>query len=393
MLFKKKKGFKLKPQLTILYLIGLIVSFSSALPAYVNSSFIGQFTDLSFVSLFFVIANLATLLFILAFPLTIKRFGNHNTFKLLLFLYSTSLFVFAVADSALTALIGIVFFIAFHNLTMIKLDLFIEVFTKNVDTGKIRALYLTVCNLGWALAPILSGYIIDSFGYNFVYWLSGSIIIPTLVFFLIISPRLKSKIKYAKEGMRKIIKKMWRNYNLRGVFFVALILQLFYTTGVVYIPLYLHQTLGMSWEILGPIFSFMLIPFILFQIPAGFLADKYFGEKEMLYIGLGILTISLVGIFYLNQPIAWLWAGLLFFSRIGAALVEAMRESYFFKLVNAKDLEMINLFRLTGPAAYIIGPGLAILITSFLPIHFIFLVSALLTFSGILLIWPMKDSL
>jgi len=393
MLFKKKRGFKPKHQLTILYLVGLIISFSSALPAYVNSSFISQFTDLSFVSLFFVIANLATLLFILRFPQTIKRFGHHNTFTLLLFLFRASLFFFAIADSSLTALIGIVFFTAFLNLTFIKLDLFIEIFTKNADTGKVRALYLTICNLGWVLAPTFSGYLISSFGYSFVYWLSGSIIIPTLVFFLIISPHLKSKIKYAEEGMKKVIRKMWHNKNLRGIFFVALILQLFYTTAVVYIPIYLHQTLGMSWEILGPIFSFMLIPFIIFQIPAGFLADKYFGEKEMLYIGLSILTISLVGIFYVNQPIVWLWAGLLFFSRVGAALIEAMRESYFFKIVSAKDLEMINLFRLTGPAAYIIGPALAILITVFLPIHFIFLVSALLTALGIILVWPMKDSL
>ncbi|MBN2854308.1 MFS transporter [Patescibacteria group bacterium] len=377
----------------MLYLIGLVVAFSSALPAYVNSNFISQFTDISFVSLFFVLANLATLIFILGFPKTIKRFGKHNTFKLLLFLYSASLFFFAVANSAITALIGIAFFTIFLNLLWIKLDLFIEVFTKNIDTGKVRALYLTICNLGWVLAPTFSGYLIDSFGYSFVYWLSGSIIIPTLIFFLIINSRLKAKIKYAEDGMKKVIKKVWRNKNLRGIFFVALILQLFYTTAVVYIPLYLHQTLGMSWEILGPIFSFMLIPFIIFQIPAGFIADKYFGEKEMLYLGLTILSFSLIAAFYLNQPIAWLWAGLLFFSRIGAALVEAMRESYFFKLVSAKDLSMIHLFRLTGPIAYIIGPALAILITTFLPIHFIFLFSALLTASGIILIWPMKDSL
>lgn len=392
MLFQRKRKFKIKPQLGILYLVGLIISFSSALPAYVNSNFIAQFTDIRFISLFFVVANLATLLFILTFPQTIKRFGNHNIFKLLLFLYSASLFFFAVANSAITALIGLVFFTAFLNLVFIKLDLFIEIFTKNADTGKVRALYLTICNLGWVLAPTFSGYLISSFGYSFVYWLSGSVIIPTLIFFLIFSPRLQAKIKYTEDRMKKVIKKVWYNKNLRGIFFVALILQLFYATAVVYIPLYLHQTLGMSWEILGPIFSFMLIPFILFQVPAGFMADKYFGEKEMLYIGLGILTLALIGFFYLNQPIFWLWAGLLFFSRIGAALIEAMRESYFFKIVSAKDLAMINFFRLTGPAAYIIGPGLAILITAFLPIHFIFLFSAILTFSGIILILPMKDS-
>lgn len=392
MLFRKKKLFNFRPQLLVFYIIGLIVSFSAALPAYVNSTFISQFAQLKFVSLFFIIANATSLLSILIFPKIIKRFGKYKTFIVLIFLYSLALFFFSAANSFLTALLGIVFFTAFLNLTLIKLDLFIEAFTKNTDTGRIRAIYLTICNLGWVVAPMTSAYLINNFSYSFVYWFSGSIIIPTLIMFLIFSSELKVKIKYVQDGMIKVAKKMWFDKNLRGIFFVALILQLFYTTAVVYVPVYLNQTLGMGWDDLGRIFSFMLIPFILFQIPAGFLADKYFGEKEMLYIGLFIVALALIGIFYLNQPVVWLWAALLFFSRIGAALVEAMRESYFFKIVNAKDLGMINLFRLTTPAAYILGPALAILITSFLPIQYIFIFSALITVSGMFLIWPIKDS-
>ena len=393
MMFLKRRKSRIKPQFLILYTIGLVVSFSSALPAYVNSNFISQFANIEYVSLFFVIANLATLVLILSFPDTIRKFGKQRTFRLLLFLYSASLFFFSIANSFITSLIGIIFFTAFLNLALIKLDLFIEAFTKNENTGKIRAIYLTVCNLGWVIAPTFSGYLINSFGYGFVYWFSGSIIIPTLVLFLIHSPKLDVKIKYVEDGMLSVAKKMWKNVNLRGIFFVALILQLFYATAVVYIPVYLHQNLEMSWSTLGPIFSFMLVPFILFQIPAGLLADKYFGEKEMLYIGLFIITASLVAAFLISQPIAWLWAAVLFFSRIGAALVEAMRESYFFKIVDAKDLSMINLFRLTTPAAYIIGPGIGILLTTLLPIQYVFVFTAVLTISGMVLIWPIKDSL
>lgn len=392
MFFRKKKLFNFKPQLLVFYIIGLIVSFSAALPAYVNSSFIGQFAQLKFVSLFFIAANFISLLSILFFPKIIKKFGKYKTFIVLIFLYSFALFFFSAANSIITALLGIIFFTTFLNLTLIKLDLFIEAFTKNANTGIIRAIYLTVCNFSWVLAPITSAYLINNFSYSFVYWLSGSIIIPTLIMFLIFSSELKVKIKYAQDGMLKVIKKIWSNKNLRGIFFVALILQLFYTTAVVYVPIYLNQTLGIGWDDLGRIFSFMLIPFILFQIPAGFLADKYFGEKEMLYLGFFILAISLIGIFYLDKPIIWLWAGLLFFSRIGAALIEAMRESYFFKIVSAKDLSMINFFRLTTPLAYIIGPAIAILITSFFEIQYIFLFSSLIAISGVFLIWPIKDS-
>ena len=378
--------------MSILYAMGMIISFSAALPAYVNSNFIGQFVDVRFVSLFFIIANLATLASILFFPGIIKNIGRRLTFKLLLFSYAASLFLFSTSSSAITALLGILLVSVFSNLAFIKLDLFIETFTTNADTGRIRSLYLTLCNLGWVLAPTFSSYLINAFGYSFVYWFSASVVIPTLILFLIFSGKFNKKIKYAKDNMMKVTIKMWKNKDLRGIFVVALILQLFYTTAVVYIPFYLHQTLGMSWESLGPIFSFMLVTFILFQIPAGILADKYIGEKEMLYTGLIILSISLVAIFYLNEPIAWIWAGVLFFSRIGAALIESMRESYFFKIVSAKDISMINLFRLTMPLAYILGPAIAILVTSFFPIEFIFIFSALLTLTGIIFVIPMKDS-
>lgn len=389
----KKKIFKIKPQLLVFYTIGLLISFSVALPAYVNSNFISQFAKVNLVGLFFIISNLTTLLLIIAFPTTIKKFGKRQTFKLLLFLYSFSLFFFSLANSQLTALLGIVFFTAFSNLALIKLDIFIEAYTENENTGKVRAVYLTICNAGWIIAPALSAFLIEKFSYGFIYWLAGTIVIPTLILFIIFSSKLDVKIKYEEDNMKKAFKNMMKNINLRGIFSVALILQLFYATAVVYIPIYLHQTLHIGWEVLGPIFSFMLVPFVIFQIPAGYLADKYFGEKEMLYIGLFIMSVSLVAVFYYSETTAWVWALILFVSRIGAALVETMRESYFFKMVDAKDLSMINIFRLTTPLAYVIGPIIATIITLFLPIQYIFAFFALLVLLGMLMVWPIKDTL
>lgn len=391
-MFFKKKVFNIKPQLIVFYFIGLIISFSAALPAYVNSNYISQFIELKFVGLFFIAANLIAFFLIWSFPRAIKKLGETKTLRLLLFFYSASLFFFSLANSALTALLGIIFFTAFLNLTLIKLDVFIEAFTSNASTGRVRGIYLTICNLGWVAAPAISAYLITSFGYNFVYWFSGLIVIPTLILFLAKSSDLVVKVKYKEDGMKDSLKKMWSNVNLRGIFFVALILQLFYAAAIVYVPTYLHQTLNMSWAVLGPVFSFMLLPFIIFQIPAGFLADRFFGEKEMLYLGLSIIALSLIVISYYSQPIAWAWAVILFVSRIGAALVEAMRESYFFKIVDAEDLAMISLFRLTKPAAYVIGPIFAMIIISFLPINFIFFFFAIIVLSGIILVWFMTDS-
>jgi len=196
----------------------------------------------------------------------------------------------------------------------------------------------------------------------------------------------------SKEKIGTVIKQTWTNKNLRGIFCIALILQLFYSTAVVYLPIYLYQNMGIGWESLGLMFSFMLLPFLIFEIPAGVIADKYIGEKEILFLGFFILALSLFLFFYLKTNAFWVWTAVLFLSRIGASLIEAMRETYFFKIVDAKDVGHINIFRTTAPLGYIIGPALAMVILAFLPLNYLFLIVCLIVFGGMGFVWSLKDT-
>ena len=57
--------------------------------------------------------------------------------------------------------------------------------------------------------------------------------------------------------------------------------RLTYAWMVIYTPLHMLD-LGFTWEEIGQIFTIMLIPFVLVEYPAGWLADKYIGETEMM---------------------------------------------------------------------------------------------------------------
>jgi MFS-type transporter involved in bile tolerance (Atg22 family) len=46
---------------------------------------------------------------------------------------------------------------------------------------------------------------------------------------------------------------------------------------------------------------------------------------------------------------------ILFISRIGAALMESMQDSYFYKQINENDVALINFFRSTRAVAYILS--------------------------------------
>ncbi len=252
--------------------------------------------------------------------------------------------------------------------------------------------YFTFINLGWIISPTLSSWLINFSGYQLIFVIAAFLTVP--VFFVLSRQKdnLKKEAKYHHEKFRTVLKNTWSNKNLRGIFFIALLLQIFYNTAVVYLPVYLHQNLGIAWSELGLIFSIMLIPFLVFEIPAGIIADKYLGEKEFLFAGFLILIVSLLLFFFVKTTNFWAWAGILFFSRIGASLIEAMRESHFFKLVDAKDISYINLFRAAAPIGYIIGPILAIITLAFLPVNYIFLSIAILTQASFYFIYSIKDT-
>jgi len=389
---QKKKINKNRFQLLTLYFLGLLLAVSNALPAYLQSNFLEQFVSLNLVSLFFVVANLLTVIMIVFFPQLIKKMTNYFLTKVILIVYATSLLGLTLATNAGAAFLSIVLFSIASNLLWINMDVLVENFSLNNSTGRTRTIYFTFINLGWIASPLLASYLISQGGYTLTFLIAAALVIPFFLLFLYQGRKLKDQVKYSKEKIGATIKKMWRNKNLRGIFFVALLLQLFYSSAVVYIPIYLHQNLGLDWGILGILFSIMLIPFIILEIPAGIIADKYLGEKEIMFVGIFVLTASLFLFYSIETPTIWLWGAVLFASRVGASLVEAMRESYFFKIVDAKDVSYINIFRITAPLGYIIGPGLAILITSFFPLNYLFLGLAIIMLSGFGFIASIKDT-
>lgn len=390
----KKKGPKIikHSNLPLLYVLGLVLAVSAALPAYVQSNFLNKFISLGTLSLFFIIANALTVLCIIIFPRAIKSLSNFVTTKITVGLFGASLLSLSLVDGPTSALWAIIFFTIASNLLWINMDILVETFSKNASTGTIRTVYFTFINLGWIISPTLSSWLINFSGYQLIFVIAAFLTVP--VFFVLSRQKdnLKKEAKYHHEKLRIVLKNTWRNKNLRGIFFIALLLQIFYNTAVVYLPIYLHQNLGIAWSELGLIFSIMLIPFLVFEIPAGIIADKYLGEKEFLFTGFAILVISLLLFFFVKTTNFWIWASILFFSRIGAALIEAMRESHFFKLVDAKDISYINFFRSAAPIGYIIGPILAIIILAFLPVNYIFLSIAILTLSSFYFIYSIKDT-
>lgn len=387
LLFWKKP----KKSLLVLYLMAFFLALAGALPAFIQSSFIESYAGVSAVNWFFITANLVSLFAILFFPKIIKKHGNYLTTGIISLLFLISLAGLGLSTNPILLFLFFIFMQVSINLIWINMDIFVKEFSTKSKTGETRGVYYTIINLAWILAPSISAWIINLSDYYGVYLGSALLLFPFLLIFSIKGSQIYSRQKY-KISLLKSIKEMFADKNLKSAFWLATLLNVFFSVAVITIPIYLHHYLNFSWSEIGLAFSIMLIPFLIIEIPAGFIADKYLGEKEMFSVGF-VIIIFCLAIFSINTSSnIWFWTAILFISRVGAALIEAMRESYFFKKVNSRDIDKINIFRTALPIGYLIGSLLSALVLLFWPINYVFIVAAIFICSAFPFIMIMKDT-
>ena len=139
-------------------------------------------------------------------------------------------------------------------------------------------------------------------------------------------------------------------------------------------------------------FTIMLLPFVLFELPLGIIADTRLGEKEIMATGFIITAIATAAISIPTTQNFFLWTSILFLTRTGASFIEVMTETYFFKFVNNSNSDAIGIFRLTRPISYIIGTLAATVALSFINYRFIFIGLAIIVLLGLYPTWKLKDT-
>jgi MFS family permease len=375
------------------YLLGFLFAFHTALPTYINSSFLNTFISEKMIGIIYIIASIFTICCFLFMPLVLKKFGNYHTALFLIFVEILVLLGLSFFDS-FSWLIPL--FIA--NLVAIPLiyfstDIFLEGYSSNRATGRIRGIYLTSVNLAWAISPLVSGLILVEGDYSRIYFASFIFMLPVL---LILVSRLKrfKDSPYEATHVWQTIKVISRSRDLRNIFMANWFLFFFYSLMTIYTPLYLSKNIGFSWGEIGITFSIMLLPFVLFQFILGRLADKKWGEKEMLSLGFIIIAISTSLISFITDKNIVLWATILFVTRIGASIIEVMCDTYFFKKVDSLNANIISFFRMSNPIAYIVAPLFAVIMLNFfsLELQYLFLALGLIMFIGLKFSLSLEDT-
>ena len=381
-----------KSAFAAIYTVGFLSAFHVFLIVYINSSFLNQYISEEFVGSLYIIGSLMTISTLTIIPYALRRFGNYMTLVAFTLLEILILLGMAfIKEPAIVIPLFVTHWVVFQ-IMFINIDIFLETYQKKEsDTGSTRGIFLTIINSALILSILIVGLILTNNDFWKIYLISAGVLLPFLFIIFTKFRNFKDPV-YEDFKIWRTLKKFRTDKNISNIFMAQFILKFFFSWMVVYMPIYLHDYIGFEWSQIAIIFTIMLLPFILIEIPAGKIADKWIGEKELLSVGFIIMALFTMMIPFVGITSFVLWAGILFVTRIGASLVEVTTESYFFKHVQGDDANIISFFRMTRPTAYIAGPLVAIITLQFLPFQYIFLVLGIIMFLGLKYSFALKDT-
>lgn len=368
----------------LVYLASIIFTFQVLVTAYSSSTYMERFVSAETVGLLYSLGAAVAIVVTLTLPRLLRRIGNVATTLLLISGITATL---VLLGGAYTPALTVAAFIAYLALTpqvYLNIDIFLETLigTDEGSTGSRRGLILTLMSLAAFLSPVAMGYIIGEHDHlERVYYVGAAV---GLLFIALILARFRHFLDpvYETIRIRDMVRDAASNTDIRVVLSAQFLLQFFYTWAIIYIPLYLATVVSFDWVTISQIIAVGLLAFVIFEYPIGLIADRHWGEKEMMAIGFVILAVTMASASFMVGFGVLAWMLLMFISRIGASFVEVTTESYFFKKVDAGRSALISLFRLTRPLANLCGALVGSLSLHFLPFPFIFIVLALIMASG-----------
>ncbi len=376
----------------LMYLVNLFVSFHYFVVVYINSAFLSKFIDTQTISLLYLVGSVLSVGLFLLFAKIVRRVGNYHLVLIFAVLEILALVGLATAHSLNIIILSFLLYLVISPIIYLSLDIFLEKLTTEEQvTGSVRGMFLTMQNITQVVSPLLVGlFLLDS-----AYWRMYSISIGFLliaVVLIVIAFRRFNDPHYIARTLPQSLSYVLRHSVLRNVFAAQILLRFFYAWMVIYTPLYLSQYIGFTWSQIGIMFSIMLLPFLILELPLGRVADSAFGEKKIMIFGFVLLVAAVACIPFLTTATFAVWTAVLFTSRIGAACIEMATESYFFRHVNGSLADTISLFRMARPATYVVVSAVAALTLSVLSLQWSFLVLAIIMVLGVPLALTLRSA-
>lgn len=386
-----KKIIAKTKSLTVLHSLSILIGFTEALVVYMVSSYFKEYSGREAVGIFYVGAYGMFLLTLFNYHKLVKAFGKTKMFKTVLVVQLIITLALIFSPFAWLKLLAMMLYLLCENLLLVNLDIVIEAFSTSHNSGRMRGSHLTILNMGFILGPMLSTWLLAIGGFQLIFVIALILKIGLLAILWFGLGKVANKFR-ERETVGQLIKKALANRDIRRIYYISFILETFYALMIIYSPIYL-RSLGISWHDIGIIFTVMLVPFLFFEYPIGWLADKELGEKEMIILFLAWMALAVAFIYQLDKPDVLMWSFALLATRVGAAAIQILRDSYFYKKIDKDDIDLIDFYRTAMPVAYIVSAGLSAIVLNYYGVREIFLMAAILLVTALVPAWRLRDNL
>lgn len=387
---KKHKEKINEKKLKLLSLISFLLGFSQAILMYVESSYFKLSLGSDNVSIFYFIAYIIALVGLLNMHKIIKKLGKATVFFLFFFLQIFSIALLIMVPPSFLGAALLIAYIISSYLVIVILDIIIEAYSEDRKSGTIRGFHLAIINMGFLLGPLFSTRILEKYDYYGLFFIS--MLINMAIFIVALLGLRHGNNKFnGNLTVRDLLKKIFVNKDLMRIYWISFVLEFFYALMVVYTPLYLLDK-GLNWGQIGIIFTIMLLPFVIFGYPAGIIADRKMGEKEMIIGALILMAFSTASLYLVEGNSLIVWGILLFLTRTGATIVETLRDSYFYKRIDGNDMDIISFFRTSRSVAYIVATAMSAILLSVFSVNVIFIFIALVLILALYPAFTMIDN-
>src|SRR3989338_7829009 len=370
----------------LIFAATFIFALHSALPLYANSSFLSKLIPENTIGFIYTLSSLITIGIIWKFPQLLARFGNYAITALFSILEIGFLLILAFGQTPLALIAAFVASQVLIALLAFNLDVFLEAFSSDKETGILRGIMLSAYNVAILAGPLVAGLILTNGDFWKIYLAAALLMVPVAGIALSKFRNFKDpeySIIAPLKTLYAIVVKKHPNDHVRHAIVATFLLNLFFSWMVIYTPIYLYNHIGFSWEEIGTIFFVMLLPFVIFELPLGRFIDKTGFTRGVMISGFLLIAFFTGSLFFLKEPTLWLWALILFGTRTGASLIEITTESYFFKHIHKRDTNVLGVFRNTRSLSYIVVPLLASLLLFWIPIYYLFLILAGIMLMGL----------
>lgn len=275
-------------------------------------------------------------------------------------------------STAVGFLIFACFFGFFYQLVYTSLKAHLFDISPQGRTSKYFSIFLTTFQIGLSLGPIVGGYLIlDSLSIGLSaaskFFALDCLGLLFLILVFKIGAGVKKKTDVTQYNIRHFFINSMKEYlKLRRIGAVVLLLTILFTTyeGLVWAfePLF-NKYYSLNTFTTGMLLSMFTLPFIVFSIPAGILADRY-GKIKILVPGLLVTGLFIIIFGFVENPILLILSAVI--SSIGLAFAWSSMAGLLADASTKFEKGcIVGVWNMSEGLGYLIGPVLGGLIAEY----------------------------